>query len=53
MFIDNTELRLAIEELRNKTDSNSKSIELVFDYLDKLIEKEKAPIRKIGYKIEE
>ncbi len=53
MFIDNTELRLAIEELRNKTDSNSKSIELVFDYLDKLIEKEKAPMRKIGYKIEE
>ena len=49
MFIDNTELRLAIEEIKKKTDSNSKNIELVFHYLDKLIEKEKVPMKKIGY----
>ncbi|MBA2610491.1 MAG: ORF6N domain-containing protein [Bacteroidetes bacterium] len=39
MLIDNTELRLAIEEIRKKTDNNSKNIELVFKYLDELLEK--------------
>ncbi len=53
MLIDNTELRLAIEELRKKTDNNSKNIELVFQYLDELIEKKPRPVprKKIGYKI--
>lgn len=51
MLIDNTELRLAIEELRKKTESNKKNIEMVFQYLDKLIDdKEKqVPRKKIGY----
>lgn len=50
---DNTELRLAIEEIRKKTDNNSKNIELVFQYLDELLEKKEkpAPRKQIGYKI--
>ncbi len=53
MLMDNTELRLAIEEIRKKTENNSKNIEAVFQYLDELIEKRenKEPRRSIGYKI--
>ncbi len=53
MLFDNTELRLAIEEIRKKTDNNSKNIELVFQYLDELLEKKEVikPRRSIGYKI--
>ena len=52
-LIDNTELRLIIEEIRKKTDNNTKNIEVVFQYLDELIEKkEKNNTRKkIGYAI--
>lgn len=52
MLTDNTELRLAIEELRKKTDNNSKNIELVFQYFDEIIEKQEnpEPRRMIGYK---
>lgn len=52
MLFDNTELRLAIEEIRKKTENNTKNIELVFKYLDELIdkkEKQQEPAR-IGYK---
>ena len=50
---DNTELRLAIEDLKKKTDNNTKNIELVFQYLDELLEKKENPqVRNpIGYKI--
>ncbi|MDP1801361.1 MAG: ORF6N domain-containing protein [Bacteroidota bacterium] len=50
---DNTELRLAIEEIRKKTDNNSKNIEIVFKYLDELLEKkeDKKPRKPIGYKL--
>lgn len=53
MVFDNAELRLAIEEIKKKTENNSKNIELVFQYLDELLQKTKEPeIRKqIGYKI--
>jgi len=51
MLMDNTELRLAIEEIKKKTDNNSKNIELVFQYLDELIEKKDTPRKKIGFKI--
>lgn len=49
---DNTELRIIIEELRKKTENNTKNIEVVFQYLDELIEKkEKTKERtQIGYK---
>jgi hypothetical protein len=53
MLFDNTELRLAIEEIRKKTENNSKNIELVFQYLDELLDKKKSkiPPSQIGYKI--
>lgn len=38
---DNTELRLAIEEIKLKTENNTKNIEVVFQYLDELIERKK------------
>lgn len=47
---DNLELRLAIEELRQKTQNNSSNIEVIFNYLDELLEKETPrPRREIGY----
>jgi len=51
-MIDNTELRLAIEEVRKRTDNNTKNIELVFRYFDEMLEKnEKQKERvRIGYK---
>ena len=39
MLLDNTEMRLIIEELRKKTENNTKNIEVVFQYLDELLEK--------------
>jgi hypothetical protein len=54
MLVDNTELRLAIEKLERKTDNHSKNIELVFQYLDELREKEEEnqkPRKQIGYKL--
>ena len=52
MLVDNTELRLAIEEIKKKTDNNTKNIELVFQYLDELLEKKEnpQPRKQIGYK---
>ncbi|MBL7894335.1 MAG: ORF6N domain-containing protein, partial [Bacteroidia bacterium] len=52
-FLDNTELRLAIEQIRKRTDNNTKNIEVVFQYLDELIEKKEGqkPRKKIGYKL--
>ncbi|HVA99515.1 MAG TPA: ORF6N domain-containing protein [Bacteroidia bacterium] len=53
MFSDNTELRLAIEKLERKTENHTKNIELVFHYLDELLEKKEhpKPRKQIGYKI--
>jgi hypothetical protein len=53
MLLDNTELRLIIEELKKKTENNTKNIELVFHYLDQLLEKKEKPIERkpIGYKV--
>lgn len=59
-LMDVTELRLAIEEIRKKTDNNSKSIELVFSYIDELLQNQEQQEKKenqpktererIGYK---
>jgi hypothetical protein len=53
MLTENAELRLAIEKLEKKTDNNTKNIEVVFQYLDELIEKKegKTPRKQIGYKL--
>jgi hypothetical protein len=49
---DNTELRLIIEELRKKTNNNTKNIEVVFQYFDELLDKKEKPKPRtqIGYK---
>jgi hypothetical protein len=52
ILFDNTELRLAIEEIRKKTENNIRNIELVFQYLDELLEKkeEQKSRTQIGFK---
>ncbi len=52
LLTDNLSLRLEIEEIKKKVTNQSKNIELVFSYLDELIEKkeEKTERTKIGYK---
>lgn len=40
---DNAELRLLIEGVSKKTENNTKNIEVVFQYLDELIEKKDNP----------
>jgi ORF6N domain len=50
---DNTDLRLEIEYIKKKVDNHDKNIELVFQYLDKLLEKKEKPEqprKRIGYK---
>jgi len=49
---DNLSLRLEIEEIKKKLTNHSKNIELVFNYLDELIDKKEdsKPRPKIGYK---
>lgn len=51
MLADNTEIRLIIEELRRKTENNTKNIEIVFQYLDELLDKQEnaVPRQQIGY----
>lgn len=53
MLLDNTELRLAFEDIKKKTENNTKNIELVFQYLDELLEKKENPKKRIqiGYKL--
>ncbi len=52
MLADNTELRLEIEKIKKKLDSHGKNMEIVFRYLDELIEKKEnpKPRKLIGYK---
>lgn len=53
MLSDNTELRLGIEEFKKKTDNNTKNIEVVFQYLDELLDKkeDEKPRTQIGFKL--
>jgi len=55
MLTDNTEIRLVIEKLRTKTENNIKNIEVVFQYLDELLDKKEnaKPREQIGYKMKE
>ena len=52
MLMDNTEIRLEIEEIKKKLANQDKNIELVFKYLDELIEKQQTPEprKQIGYR---
>ena len=50
---DTTELRLDIEQIKHKLHNHDKNIEVVFRYLDELIEKNEHPVKlrtKIGFK---
>ena len=49
---DNLSTRLEIEEIKKKLSNHDKNIELVFNYLDELIEKQDNKVEriKIGYK---
>lgn len=53
MLADNTELRLEIEKIKKKLDNHGKNMEIVFQYLDELIEKkpDSKPRNRIGYKL--
>ena len=53
MLLDNTELRFAVGEIKKKTENNTKNIELVFQYLDELLEKKEnpKPRKQIGFKL--
>ncbi|MEO6304930.1 MAG: ORF6N domain-containing protein [Bacteroidia bacterium] len=53
MLVDNTELRLEIEKIKKTLDNQGKNMELVFQYLDQLLEKKTnpKPIKQIGYKL--
>jgi hypothetical protein len=54
MLSDNTELRLDIEKIKKKLDNHDKNMEIVFQYLDELLEKKEEPEKprkSIGYKI--
>ena len=55
MLMGNTELRLEIEKIKNKLDSQDKNMEIVFHYLDELSShipkpQDDKPRKRIGYK---
>ena len=52
MLNDSLSLKLEIEDIKKKISNHSKNIELVFNYLDELMEKKENPSKRnqIGYK---
>lgn len=52
VFTDNLSIKLEIEEIKKNLSNQNKNIELVFSYLDELLEKKEneIPRTKIGYK---
>jgi hypothetical protein len=52
ILTDNLSIKLELEEIKKKLANQDKNIELVFSYLDELIEKHdnQKPRRQIGYK---
>ncbi|MCA6438272.1 MAG: ORF6N domain-containing protein [Bacteroidetes bacterium] len=57
VLANHTELRLEVEKIKRKLDNQGKNMEIVFKYLDELLEKKESrqniekPRKKIGYKI--
>ncbi len=51
VLADNTELRLEIEQIKKKVNNHDQNIEIVFRYLDELLEKKERPEtkNKIGF----
>jgi len=54
MLLKNTELKYEIEKIKRKLDNQDKNMEIVFRYLDELIDKKENPKPrvKIGYKLQ-
>ncbi len=53
MLADNTELRNDVEKIRNKLDNTDRNMEVVFAYLDELLDKKDlppVPRKRIGFK---
>jgi hypothetical protein len=52
MLTDTLRMKLDMEEINKKLQNQDKTIELVFSYLDELMEKQKTPEprRRIGFK---
>lgn len=52
MLVDHSEIRIDVEKIKKTLDNHGKNIELVFHYLDELLEKKEnaKPREKIGYK---
>lgn len=52
ILTDTMSMKLEIEEIKKKLSNHSKNIELVFNYLDELVDKKEnaVPRKKIGYK---
>lgn len=52
MSLNHTEMRLEIEQIKKKLENQDKNIELVFTYLDELMEKHEnpKPYKTIGFK---
>jgi hypothetical protein len=52
MLFDNMELRLEIEKIKSKINNQDKNMEIVFRYLDELIDRKVEPQerKRIGYK---
>ena len=56
MLTDNTEIRLEVEKIKNKLENQDKNMEIVFRYLDELLEKKELPLpprKRRGYKPDE
>jgi len=53
MLVDTISLRLDVENIKRKLENQNKNIELVFSYLDELMEKQENPMprKQIGFKI--
>lgn len=50
LLSEHTELKLEISDIKKHLQNHDKNIELVFSYLDKLINKENPPRKRIGFK---
>lgn len=52
VLANHTELRLEVEKIKRKLDNQDKNMEVVFRYLDELLEKKENPEsrKKIGFK---
>ena len=53
MLADNTEIRLEVEKIKNKLENQDKNMEIIFKYLDELLEKQERPSpprKRIGFK---